>query len=200
MAGTLAAPHGDGGITSSLALARLLPNGTLDASFGGGDGVVATKAADGSPAVGSDLALQPDGRILVGGAAYYCCVRFGPYLPTPMLVRFTADGAIDQSFGDDGDGEQLGGCSASVRLARIQHRENGIIGVGGTCQLLYPSDGAGVETIRDRTVPDPADGRLQLQPVLNRGNRCGASRWGPLPRYRLRGRRRPRPVYGARGP
>jgi uncharacterized delta-60 repeat protein len=159
-AGSLVAEAGG----RSLALARLLPNGSLDPTFGGGDGVVAIKASDGRSATGSDVALQPDGRILVGGSALSCCTRVGTLVPTPMLVRLTAEGVLDQSFGDGGDGERLGGCPGGLELLRF--RDDGIIGASGTCQLLYPNDGTGVNTIRAGRAPDPGPGFLQISPLL----------------------------------
>jgi uncharacterized delta-60 repeat protein len=153
---------------SALALARILPSGSLDPTFGGGDGVVAIESSDGRAAIGSDVALQPDGRILVGGSALSYGRGF-VLIPTPMLVRFTAQGVLDPTFGDGGDGERLGGCSG-IGLALIRHREDGIIGAGGTCQLLYPNDGTGVNTIRQGAVPYPGSGFLPLWPLLIRSD------------------------------
>ena len=51
------------------ALARYLPNGTLDPSFGG-DGRVLTDFGSGSYDGASALALQPDGKIVVAGYSY----------------------------------------------------------------------------------------------------------------------------------
>ena len=48
------------------ALARYLPNGTLDATFGG-DGTVLTDFGSGSEDYANALAIQPDGKIVVAG-------------------------------------------------------------------------------------------------------------------------------------
>ncbi|MGH9039694.1 MAG: delta-60 repeat domain-containing protein, partial [Acidimicrobiia bacterium] len=70
-------------------LLRLLPDGRPDPSFGQG-GLVAMGVAG-----GSGLALEPDGRIVVAGRD-----------PSPeigvTLVRFTAAGDLDTTFGTNG--------------------------------------------------------------------------------------------------
>jgi uncharacterized delta-60 repeat protein len=96
----LALPDGDivlAGFTgddaaSDLALTRYNADGTLDASFGGGDGV-ATADLDGNEFAAA-AALQPDGKIVVVG--YGGSVGF-------LVARFNADGTLDTSFGG-GDG------------------------------------------------------------------------------------------------
>jgi uncharacterized delta-60 repeat protein len=66
-------------------------SGELDPSFGTGGLVVSTlsPAAD----VAHAVAIQPDGKIVVGGSG------FGGEL---LLARYTADGALDPTFGIDG--------------------------------------------------------------------------------------------------
>jgi uncharacterized delta-60 repeat protein len=75
--------------TFGLALARYRPDGRLDPSFSG-NGTV-------GPVVGQifalAVALQPDGRIVVGGD--FDIFAFG-------LARFRRDGRLDRSFGGDG--------------------------------------------------------------------------------------------------
>jgi uncharacterized delta-60 repeat protein len=73
---------------------RILPSGALDATFGG-DGVVRTPLAA-RFLVASDLAIQPDGRIVVVGEA-------GTDLHSKWAVaRFRPNGRRDRSFGEDG--------------------------------------------------------------------------------------------------
>ena len=52
----------------AFALARYLPNGTLDPSFSG-DGTVLTDFGSGRSTVAYALALQPDGKIVVAGSS-----------------------------------------------------------------------------------------------------------------------------------
>jgi uncharacterized delta-60 repeat protein len=72
------------------ALARLLRDGSLDRSFGGG-GVVTTNFPEG-PAVITDLALERDGRIVATGLVEGFVA----------IARYRTDGTLDASFGRDG--------------------------------------------------------------------------------------------------
>ena len=79
-----------------VALARLNSDGTLDTSFGG-DGTVTTLfGASFSRVYANSVALQPDGKIVVGGYYKYANGR------NVALARYHTDGRLDQSF--DGDG------------------------------------------------------------------------------------------------
>src|SRR5207247_583309 len=72
----------------------LNPNGLLDSDFGAGGKVVTDLG--GNDAIYS-LALQPDGKIIAGGATN----ASGPYIFA--LVRYDAeDGSTDTSFGSGG--------------------------------------------------------------------------------------------------
>lgn len=83
----------------SLFVARLLPDGRLDLSFGAGDGQFAVHL--GSRSVGcfrtcwsaSPFAIRPDGRIVVVVAAFP---------EVPVLVGLLPDGRIDRGFGRRG--------------------------------------------------------------------------------------------------
>jgi len=70
---------------TQLGLMRYLPNGRLDTEFGTGGTVLTNFAVLGDPAV----ALQPDGKIVVGGSSD------GDF----ALARYRSDGALDPSFG-----------------------------------------------------------------------------------------------------
>jgi uncharacterized delta-60 repeat protein len=75
------------GSSSVMTVARFLPNGNLDPGFGTG-GKVST-VFPGRESGGRAVAIQPDGRILVTGYA-------GDDI---ALVRYTANGSLDISFG-----------------------------------------------------------------------------------------------------
>ncbi len=88
---------------SDFAVARLLPTGKLDTSFDT-DGKVRTDADASSDSpksqedVSTDLLLQPDGKIVLGGYA-----NDGHEGPIEMaLVRYNPDGSLDASFGSKG--------------------------------------------------------------------------------------------------
>lgn len=73
-------------------LARFLPDGTPDRSFGG-EGTVVTKISDSHNM--KAIALQPDGKIVVLGGLY----SDGREM---LLARYLSDGSLDHSFSNDG--------------------------------------------------------------------------------------------------
>ena len=80
-------------------LARYLPDGSSDPSFGDG-GSVETQV--GEWAFATAIALQPDGKIVVAGSSYQG--GDGPPLIREefTLARYNPDGSLDTSFGNDG--------------------------------------------------------------------------------------------------
>lgn len=72
-------------------VARLLANGQLDDSFAS-QGIFTTR--DRNVATATHVLLQSDGRILVGGTAYYG--------PDQALFRLNNDGSLDLGFGTGG--------------------------------------------------------------------------------------------------
>ncbi|MGH9333073.1 MAG: hypothetical protein ACRD21_04915 [Vicinamibacteria bacterium] len=138
------------------ALARFNADGTLDSSFGGGDGLAnATNGTQND--TGRALALQSDGKIVMAGDSY------GTLTPSFTVMRFTTTGVMDvfaaggvatTTFGTNGntayavaiqsDGKILAGGSVSdvstnwdIGLARFN--SNGTIdatfGTGGKARL-----------------------------------------------------------------
>ena len=81
----------------SLAVARYNPDGSLDTTFGGGSGKVLAPLPDYFGFGQTDVAIQPDGRILVVLAQYD--LNDNDY---GLLVRYNADGSPDTSFGMGG--------------------------------------------------------------------------------------------------
>ena len=82
-----------------IALARYLPNGTLDSSFGN-SGIVLTNAGPGdSDDDAQGLAIQPNGAILVGGSAAPTAFTLDSDF---MVARFRPNGSLDTSFGQGG--------------------------------------------------------------------------------------------------
>ena len=69
-------------------LVRLLPNGSPDPGFGGGDGIFLNRRLGSSFA--QDIKVQPDGRILAGGGFAL------------TVLRVETDGTLDTSFGNSG--------------------------------------------------------------------------------------------------
>ena len=92
IAGSSEAP---GVVQNQFFVARLTSRGRADRSFGTGGIVVTTL---GVASHGSDLAIQPDGRIVVAGGIGVP----GAHLAHLGLVRYLPNGRIDASFGTNG--------------------------------------------------------------------------------------------------
>jgi uncharacterized delta-60 repeat protein len=75
-------------------IARLLPSGTLDPSFGNG-GIVRTDLGTTTDRA-TAVAIQPDGKIIAGG------YKGSQNNADIALVRYLANGAIDPTFGEGG--------------------------------------------------------------------------------------------------
>jgi uncharacterized delta-60 repeat protein len=74
-------------------LVRYNPDGTLDPTFGSA-GAVITPIGPGSD-LGTALAIQPDGKLLLAGASPYTYLDF-------TLIRYNTDGTLDLSFNGSG--------------------------------------------------------------------------------------------------
>jgi uncharacterized delta-60 repeat protein len=79
------------------ALVRYLPDGRLDAEFGEGGKVVTSLSEDSDTAFA--LIVQKDGKIVAAGEASQGTSKSGLDF---ALVRYNADGSLDESFGDRG--------------------------------------------------------------------------------------------------
>ncbi len=86
-------------------------HGALDPAFGN-NGLVLTAHPAGHYAVGTDIVLQPDGKILVSGIVIDSMDRMA-------LFRYMPDGSLDPSFGNNGiaivSGQPYG--TVGIRLA-----------------------------------------------------------------------------------
>jgi uncharacterized delta-60 repeat protein len=94
----LAAGFSSNGANYDLTVVRYLPNGSFDTSFGSG-GKVITALGSGDD-IGTAIAIQPDGKIVVAGGVN----STGPVEPTTdfALVRYLEDGTLDTSYGVGG--------------------------------------------------------------------------------------------------
>ncbi len=84
------------------ALLRFDSSGSLDASFGKNGIDTFSNFLPAGYDGGSlrAIALQPDGKIVAAGTAWYYSGSF--YLSNILLMRFNADGKIDSTFGQNG--------------------------------------------------------------------------------------------------
>jgi uncharacterized delta-60 repeat protein len=139
---------------------RYRPDGTPDPAFGAG-GIVKTDVA-GSGDVAEDVAVQPDGKIVVCGFA----TRNATTIPDGdfLLARYLPGGTLDPGFGDHGIvTTDVGDRSDDARALAI--RPDGEIVVAGTsgedvALARFRSDGTpdGAPTITDFGLDDFADG------------------------------------------
>ena len=165
-------------------LARYLPDGRLDSSFGK-NGKVETDF--GQIEQGYAMLLLPDGRIVVAGST--APLPFQPFelIEDFLLVRYLPDGRVDESFGDKGkvitnfsssyedivkslalqeDGRIVaGGSSRNVgdyntgKFALARYNTNGTLDIGFGEQGKVVTDfGANSEEIRDIAVQQ--DGKI----------------------------------------
>jgi uncharacterized delta-60 repeat protein len=86
---------GQVGTTTEFALARYLPSGAFDTSFGSG-GVVYTSFVSGGSQVCNSIAIQSNGDIVAAGTLLYTGIsRFA-------VARYLPNGALDSTFGSGG--------------------------------------------------------------------------------------------------
>ncbi len=77
-----------------VALARYLPDGTLDTAFGRGGSTITDLGSDD---LANGVALTPGGEIVIAGST------LGPTVTRDfLLARYRADGSLDTAFGDHG--------------------------------------------------------------------------------------------------
>ena len=137
--------------SSGMALARYRRDGTLDPTFGG-DGTVGAPRNAGAFA----LALQPNGRIVAGGAFDFFAFE---------VVRFTAGGKLDRTFGHDGAvTTDVGGSEQGVAAIAIQPTGK-IVAVGSSGPHEGGEDSAWrfvLTRYRSSGVLDPAFGRAGI--------------------------------------
>jgi uncharacterized delta-60 repeat protein len=104
-------------------ISRFRPDGTVDAHFGR-NGITVTAPAGSRSERLSGIALQPDGKIVVGGQ-----MAKGPSGDFALL-RYDARGVLDPSFGRDGlVAVDFAGREDQVRAVSLQ-ADGKIVGVG----------------------------------------------------------------------
>jgi uncharacterized delta-60 repeat protein len=131
-------------LIATFASPAIAAGGDLDPRFGG-DGRVTTNLTPGYDSA-NDVAIQPDGKIVVAGVADG---RFA-------LVRYNPDGTLDRTFGRAGIvrtvvGQARG--SAGVSALAIQSSGK-IVAVGGTSSTI-PSSTTGRARVEARGMRSP---------------------------------------------
>jgi uncharacterized delta-60 repeat protein len=114
------------------AVARFLPDGNLDTSFGG-DGIVTTSFGDAS-AINHAVALQRDGKIIAAGGVV------GPSGAIFALARYLPDGRLDTTF--SGDGKLTIDVGGREINALVVQPDGKIVAVGTTALARFRPNGA----------------------------------------------------------
>ncbi|MCA1841596.1 MAG: hypothetical protein LC792_00130 [Actinobacteria bacterium] len=118
---------------SDLSVIRLDPSGHLDPTFGNGGRAIVDSGDELSDQTDT-VALAPDGKIVIGG---FRCVP-GGCLTDGLIVRLSADGRLDSTFGTGGIATvDLGG---EEQVEGVAVRANGSIVVAGTKKLANQPD------------------------------------------------------------
>jgi uncharacterized delta-60 repeat protein len=121
------------GPRNAFAVARYLPDGSLDPSFDG-DGLAVTQLSEGDD-IAFDLALQRDGKLVAAGWS-------SPGGFDIAMARFNPDGSLDTSF--DRDGMVLGTSfrPASTYAAQAVVQRDGKLVTGGAGLARFNPDGS----------------------------------------------------------
>ncbi|MGI8714933.1 MAG: hypothetical protein ACR2NR_17490 [Solirubrobacteraceae bacterium] len=116
---------GSGGVTPRVAVVRLNANGSLDPSFGSGG---ASVLDFGSFSTALTVALQSDGKIVIGGSQ-----SPGLQVQNALIARLTPSGAPDPSFGSGGAyAHQYAIGAASSTFDALAIQSNGSIVAAGS--------------------------------------------------------------------
>ncbi len=128
----------EGGHKEKALTMRYLPDGTLDKTFGS-NGIVETDFGIGGTSLGYAIAVQPDGKIVVGGQER----------SSPFLGRYNTDGTLDESFGSEG--KAIYNMSNAANLNDLVLQKDGkIVAVGTIASMLNDT----VNSIIFRCMPD----------------------------------------------
>jgi uncharacterized delta-60 repeat protein len=113
------------------ALARYKSNGSLDRSFGFGGRVTTAFTDIGAGSADAwSVAVQPDGKILVGGDLLYSD-ESGQNQVAIALARYRPDGRLDPDFGSEGKVTTPTGAWPSLPVADLALQRDGKIVVAG---------------------------------------------------------------------
>jgi uncharacterized delta-60 repeat protein len=145
--------------TYEFLVARFNTDGSLDTSFGGGDGWTTTSFG-GDRDIADAVALQADGRIVLAGTTMSSCIECVAN-DRVAVASYNADGSPDTTFGPSHDGTATTDFSASGALpsgadgASVAIGSSGRILVGG---LAYfgpsPDDGLAIAAFTSTGQPD----------------------------------------------
>ncbi|HEX7845057.1 MAG TPA: MopE-related protein, partial [Chitinophagaceae bacterium] len=85
---------------NDVAVARYNSDGSLDNSFDSDGKLLTSFGSSHARAIGNEVVLQPDGKIVVVGSLFPLANPGSPYLGA--AIRYESNGQLDPCFGDDG--------------------------------------------------------------------------------------------------
>ena len=149
----------NGGSSTDFLVARYLPDGRLDPSFGG-SGSVQTDVDFGQIDQASALAIQSDGKILVAGTSR------SPFstISTPTqiaIARYNPDGSLDQSFGSGG--KATASVTGSTQVFAVRVAPDGSITVAGAHEPGFSHPEVAMARFSSLGVADPSFGTGGVQ-------------------------------------
>ncbi len=167
-------------------LIRFNTDGSVDTSFGN-NGVVLSSVSNGGDTT-ADLALQSDGKIVLGGYSF-----FNPTQSAFVLIRYNTDGTLDNFFGSGGivttsfgDEKHLGGsvaiqadgkiilAGANGSLANrdfvvLRYNTNGSLDTTFDNDGIVTTDFNGGSDFGAEVAIQPTDGRIVVAGIASNG-------------------------------
>jgi len=141
--------------THDFALARYLPNGTLDTTFGSTLSGVETLSNTAGDETINALALQSNGKIVVGGTA----LTGGN--DNFIVGRYNANGTLDTSFATGGIATTQIGTGSSMAEAMVIQQSDGKIVLAGSSEVVrVENDGSQTTTFDFALARYNVDGSL----------------------------------------
>ena len=145
---------GSSGSNLMMSVYRYMPNGLPDYEFGE-DGVA--RIFTGTNSKGHDIAIQPDGKIVIVGESEYC-TNYICGAPQFVMMRLHPNGTLDTSFGVNGHllTEDVYGATGNFAFPKRLHiLPDGKFIVGGK----GPSGRPSVVRLNSNGMPDPTFGQ-----------------------------------------
>lgn len=143
---------GAGSVGADMAVVRLTADGALDRGFGE-DGVVRIPLGpDDAFGSATAVAVQPDGKIVIGGTLRFLCDLDDPAcaeIVDAVLVRVSPDGSLDASFGAAGVVTfDAYGARTAIAPGGLVVEPAGTILVGGDSGFVTGGDSQFVDDVR----------------------------------------------------